>query len=314
MIDLAFLAAYWSIGQLVASFTIILHLAGALALGLLVGYERSYHGRAAGMRTYGIVCMASAALTIIGAYPHAWYGAHVGDMVRPSVAAVMSAAGPDPTRIIQGVVTGIGFLGAGVIMREGFNISGLTTAASLWSSSVIGILIGIGFYMAAIMMALLVALSMIWIPRMEEWVPSRHAIAIVLRFAPGFIPDETRCGRGDAPRLRDRRRFAGHHHRARRGRMAFRRAVAQQEERDAAVQAGDRAGDVRRGGELPAGACAELNFDGGIRCAARAFPPYAPTRIGLCGCAALTPNKKNAGGQVSARRKEGSCLRTSCRN
>jgi putative Mg2+ transporter-C (MgtC) family protein len=192
MIDLAFLAAYWSIGQLVASFTIILHLAGALALGLLVGYERSYHGRAAGMRTYGIVCMASAALTIIGAYPHAWYGAHVGDLVRPSVAAVMSAAGPDPTRIIQGIVTGIGFLGAGVIMREGFNISGLTTAASLWSSSVIGILIGIGFYPAAIMMALLVALSMIWIPRMEEWVPSRHAIAIVLRFAPGFIPDETR--------------------------------------------------------------------------------------------------------------------------
>ena len=62
----------------------------------------------------------------------------------------------DPTRIIQGIVTGIGFLGAGVIMREGFNISGLTTAASIWTSSVIGILVGVGFYLAAMGLAFVV--------------------------------------------------------------------------------------------------------------------------------------------------------------
>ena len=58
-------AVYWSGPMLVANFFILLHLLGALALGLMVGYERSYHGRAAGMRTYGLVCMAAAALTVM---------------------------------------------------------------------------------------------------------------------------------------------------------------------------------------------------------------------------------------------------------
>src|SRR5438552_9515333 len=113
-----FLTSYWSSGELATNVVILLNLIGALALGLMVGYERSYHGRAAGMRTYGLVCMASAALTVISGYPELWFGARHG----PAVAA-------DATRVIQGIVTGVGFLGAGVIMKEGFNISGLTTAA-----------------------------------------------------------------------------------------------------------------------------------------------------------------------------------------
>jgi hypothetical protein len=113
------LSAYWSRPELETNGLILLNLIGALLLGLMVGYERAYHGRAAGMRTYGLVCMASAALTIIGGYPDFWFGGHGGAF----------APVTDPTRIIQGVVTGIGFLGAGVIMREGFIISGLTTAA-----------------------------------------------------------------------------------------------------------------------------------------------------------------------------------------
>ena len=101
------LRAYWSLPELVINGVILLNLIGALLLGLLVGYERSYHGRAAGMRTYGLVCMAAAALTVIGGYPQFWFGGHGA-----------FSAGADPTRIIQGIVTGIGFLGAGVIMRE----------------------------------------------------------------------------------------------------------------------------------------------------------------------------------------------------
>src|SRR3954453_22470399 len=104
---LTLLPAYWWRPERATNGLILLNLFGALLLGLLVGYERSYHGRAAGMRTYGIVCMASAALTIVGGFPDFWYGGHGG--LTPAVA--------DPTRIIQGVVTGIGFLGAGVIMR-----------------------------------------------------------------------------------------------------------------------------------------------------------------------------------------------------
>jgi putative Mg2+ transporter-C (MgtC) family protein len=180
MPTLEFLTAYWSHGEIATNGVILLNLLGALALGLLVGYERSYHGRAAGMRTYGLVCMASAALTVIGGYPAHWFGGHVSQYLVSS----------DPTRIIQGIVTGIGFLGAGVIMREGFNISGLTTAASIWASSVIGVMVGVGFYMGAMGLALLCAFSMIYISKLEAWLPSRHAVAITMRFQPGFLPKE----------------------------------------------------------------------------------------------------------------------------
>jgi putative Mg2+ transporter-C (MgtC) family protein len=159
---------------------ILLNLIGALLLGLLVDYERSYHGRAAGMRTYGLVCMASAALTIVGGYPGFWFGG--------SGATMLMAV--DPTRVIQGIVTGIGFLGAGVIMREGFNISGLTTAASIWTSSVIGVLVGVGFYLAAMGLAFLSAMIMIYLSKIEAWLPSRHAVAITMRFKKDYIPRE----------------------------------------------------------------------------------------------------------------------------
>src|SRR5471032_774056 len=111
MPPIEYLFAYWSAHEIATNGVILLNLVGALLLGLMVGYERSYHGRAAGMRTYGLVCMASAALTVIGGYPGEWYGGHV-----------IVVNGVDPTRVIQGVVTGIGFLGAGVIMKEGFSI------------------------------------------------------------------------------------------------------------------------------------------------------------------------------------------------
>lgn len=173
------LETYWSNGELVTNGLILLHLAGALLLGLMVGYERSYHGRAAGMRTYGLVCMASAGLTIIAGYPNFWYGGHGA-----TVALV------DPTRVIQGVVTGIGFLGAGVIMRSGFTISGLTTAASIWASSVIGIMVGVGFYLAAMGLAFFSAMIMIYLNRLVGLLPSRHAVAITLQFRQGMRPQE----------------------------------------------------------------------------------------------------------------------------
>jgi putative Mg2+ transporter-C (MgtC) family protein len=173
------LSSFWSGPVVAANVLVFFNLLGALLLGLLVGYERSYHGRAAGMRTYGLVCMASAALTVIGGYSPDWFGG-----------SHLMATGGDTTRVIQGIVTGIGFLCAGVIMREGFNISGLTTAASLWASSVIGILVGVGFYAAAMSLALLSAICMVWISKVETWLPSRQAVAINLKFRQGFVPDE----------------------------------------------------------------------------------------------------------------------------
>ncbi len=173
------LHSYWSSAQIEANFLILMNILGALMLGMVVGYERSYHGRAAGIRTYGLVCMASAAVTVIVGYPHYWFG---------GLLALTATA--DPTRVIQGIVTGIGFLGAGVIMKEGLNISGLTTAASIWASSAIGILCGSGFYFAAIMLTMISSVAMIWGGRLESLLPSRHAASVVLNFKEDAEPDE----------------------------------------------------------------------------------------------------------------------------
>jgi putative Mg2+ transporter-C (MgtC) family protein len=169
--------SYWSTPQVEASVLILMNIVGALLLGMIVGYERSYHGRAAGMRTYGLVCMASSAVTVIVGYPQFWFGG-----LLPLTSTV------DPTRVIQGIVTGIGFLGAGVIIKEGLNISGLTTAASIWASSAIGILCGAGFYFAAIMLALIASATMIWGGYIESVLPSRHAAALTLHFQPDHSP------------------------------------------------------------------------------------------------------------------------------
>lgn len=170
---LHYLSGYWGARELAINFVIFLHLFGAMLLGLLVGYERSYRGRAAGMRTYAIVCMASTALTVFSGYPEYWFAGqtHAIGLI-------------DPTRTVQGIVTGIGFLGAGVIMRDGMTISGLTTAASIWAVSAIGVLIGIGFYGAAISLALLVTSLMMWGSKIEAFLPQRSALAITLRMRP----------------------------------------------------------------------------------------------------------------------------------
>lgn len=169
---------YWGEHEMAANAVVFLNIFGALLLGLLVGYERSYRGRAAGMRTYGLVCMASCALTVISGYPEFWFAGH------------SSVITNDPGRIIQGIVTGIGFLGAGVIMRDGLNISGLTTAASIWAVAAIGVLVGVGFYAAAILLALLSALFMMWGAKVESYLPSRHAISVTLHFRKGVVPFE----------------------------------------------------------------------------------------------------------------------------
>src|SRR5882724_1454067 len=113
-LSLTSLESYWSSPEIEINIVIFLNIIGALLLGLLVGYERSYRGRAAGMRTYGMVCMASCALTVMSGYPDLWYAGYHPIPVNA-----------EPDRVIQGIVTGIGFLGAGVIMRDGMNISGL---------------------------------------------------------------------------------------------------------------------------------------------------------------------------------------------
>ena len=114
-------------------------LVGAV-MGGLIGFERTLRGRPAGFRTHALVCVSSALLMLVTVYQHQW-------MTIVPVEAIRT----DPTRMAQGIMTGIGFLGAGVIFKEGLTVSGLTTAASIWITAVIGILVGVGFHFAAVL-------------------------------------------------------------------------------------------------------------------------------------------------------------------
>jgi putative Mg2+ transporter-C (MgtC) family protein len=130
------LVSYAILGQ------VALRLVVALAFGALIGLERSYHGRPAGFRTHAIVALASAALMLVTVFESHWFQPEAVGQVRATI---------DPTRMAQGIMTGIGFLGAGVIMKDGLSVRGLTTAASIWITAGMGILVGIGLYVPAVM-------------------------------------------------------------------------------------------------------------------------------------------------------------------
>jgi putative Mg2+ transporter-C (MgtC) family protein len=159
---------------------ILVRIAAALLVGGIIGLERSYHGRPAGFRTHSLVCVASALLMLVTVYQSEWMTAVPFDAIRT-----------DPTRMAQGIMTGIGFLGAGVIFKEGLTVRGLTTAASIWITSAIGILVGIGFYFAAAVgtLATLVVLSAF--RAVERLLPSEYYAHHTLRFArDAIIPED----------------------------------------------------------------------------------------------------------------------------
>ena len=110
---------------------VLTRIAVALVLGGMIGFERTFHGRPAGFRTHSLVCVASALLMLVTVYQSEWMTSAPIDTIRT-----------DPTRMAQGIMTGIGFLGAGVIFKEGLTVRGLTTAASIWMTAAIGILVG----------------------------------------------------------------------------------------------------------------------------------------------------------------------------
>lgn len=150
--------------------TSTLHLLSALLAGGLIGLERSARGRPAGFRTHTLVCMASSLLMLLTIYQIRLLPGVPADMLRV-----------DPTRMAQGIMTGIGFLGAGVIMKEHFNIRGLTTAASIWMTAAIGIMLGIGFYFPAAIATLLTLGALALFPRLESMMPTQHYAYLEVR-------------------------------------------------------------------------------------------------------------------------------------
>lgn len=149
---------------------VTLRLVMALVIGGVIGIERSYHGRPAGFRTHTLVCTASSLLMLLMVYQ--W---------RLLPAAPVETIRIDPTRMAQGIMTGIGFLGAGVIMKERFAVRGLTTAASIWITASIGIIIGMGFYYAAVL-ASVVTLGVLGLFRvLESHMPVFHYGRLMVR-------------------------------------------------------------------------------------------------------------------------------------
>jgi putative Mg2+ transporter-C (MgtC) family protein len=150
---------------------IVFRLVAALAAGSLIGLERSHRGRPAGFRTHALVCLASSLLMLVTVYESHWFP-------DGSDARVIL----DPTRMAQGIMTGIGFVGAGAIIKEGFTVRGLTTAASIWVTASIGILTGIGFYFAAVVGTLLSLGTLSLFRWIEAKLPTESYASFMVRF------------------------------------------------------------------------------------------------------------------------------------
>ena len=132
--------------------TVLLRIVLAFLFGGLIGYERGKHGRQAGLRTHVLVCLGAVMTSLTGIY----------------AIEILGYSG-DPFRVAAQVVSGIGFLGAGmIIVRTGNAITGLTTAAGLWATAIIGIALGFGFYEGAVLVTLACFFTTSFLTRIER--------------------------------------------------------------------------------------------------------------------------------------------------
>lgn len=136
---------------------ICLRLACAMLVGLVIGTEREYTNRPAGMRTHVLVSLGACVVAITGMMLHTGYEA-------------------DPGRLAAQVITGVGFLGAGTILREGFHVKGLTTAASLWTVACLGIAAGYGYYAIALAGTLFAFVTLTILEFLQDRLPGKKAI------------------------------------------------------------------------------------------------------------------------------------------
>lgn len=156
---------------------LILRMVLAVILGGLIGIEREWSNHAAGFRTHILVCLGSATIMLLSVYGFSQF------VDEPNVRI-------DPARLAAQVISGIGFLGAGAILRNGNVIKGLTTAASVWVVAAIGLSVGAGFYTGAIVCTLLVLISLFVLNKWEKHLLRNrrsHEIGIKIIDKPGCL-------------------------------------------------------------------------------------------------------------------------------
>lgn len=126
----------------------------SFAIGTVLGIEREYRSKAAGLRTMIMICLGSTIFTEIS----------------------LSIGGASPDRIASTIITGIGFLGAGVIFKDGLTISGITTATTIWISAALGMAVGAGEYMIAIVSSIAVLIVLTVFEKLKLWISEQHQV------------------------------------------------------------------------------------------------------------------------------------------
>ncbi len=164
---------------------IALRLIASIMFGGIIGIERESVNRPAGFRTHILVCVGSALTMLVSIYMFEQF---------------FGMTSVDPGRIAAQVVSGIGFLGAGTIIREGVTVKGLTTAASLWTVAAIGLAVGSGFYMAAALATFLTIVTLISFSRFEKYIIQKQQflrrLSLIIDDEPGQI-GKIGCALGD---------------------------------------------------------------------------------------------------------------------
>ena len=144
---------------------------GAIVAGAIIGAEREYRASPAGLRTHILVGLSCCLLMLSAVHQMAWLNDAPIEVVRI-----------DPVRMAHGILTGIGFLCGGVIFREGFNVRGLTTAASLWMTATLGMLFGIGFYQLAVFGAAATLLVLAAVTITGKRAPQQRIVHLKVRY------------------------------------------------------------------------------------------------------------------------------------
>jgi putative Mg2+ transporter-C (MgtC) family protein len=161
-----------------AEVALIVRILVGTALGGIIGYERDIHGRPAGLRTHALVALASATFMVVSTHLVYYQGYHEGDFTEV-----------DASRIAASVVSGIGFLAGGAILRTGFTIQGLTTAAGLWLVAAIGLCAGAGMYYESVA-ATIIGVSALTLLRRFEDKDDRVRRRLVLTLSADAIPTD----------------------------------------------------------------------------------------------------------------------------
>lgn len=152
----------------------------AVGAGAAVGLEREFRGQQAGLRTHILVALASAVLMLMSVEQPVWARTMSEEIVRI-----------DPVRMAHGILTGIGFLCGGVIFRTGVSVHGLTTAASLWITSALGMLFGVGLYSLGLGATVLVIAVLGALRLFDDIIPQQSVAQFVIRFAREEAPNGT---------------------------------------------------------------------------------------------------------------------------